>query len=363
MRKTGTVFGGDEAAVDIVVRTKRGAEANSWQPDQSKGKTQVCSHSRTLRTFNLICNRLSKGRHQLLDGRAATMHDVSRKTITTTDGVKLAVSSAGHGEPIIFIHEYSGDLLSWSPQLAELSKEFRCVCFNARGYPPSQVPDAVDAYSQERAAEDVLEVMIGLGISRAFLVGLSMGGFAALHVAMNHPAQVHALVVAGCGYGAKPSNRHEFLNAMNSEADRAEVIGMAAYAEELAGSSYARLLKAKSETDWRQFASQLADHSAAGMAMTLRGVLARRPSLWDLEPQLARLAHPVLLVIGDEDTPCVEPNLFLKRTLPDCALAVMPRTGHLPNLEEPQSFNRLVSQFLTAVSDGSWARTRARIAS
>ena len=275
----------------------------------------------------------------------------------------MAVSSTGHGEPIVFIHEYSGDLLSWSPQIAELSNNFRCVCFNARGYPPSQVPGSVDAYSQERAAEDVLEVMIALGISSAYLVGLSMGGFAALHVAMNHPAQVRALVVAGCGYGAKPSDRLEFLNAMNSEADRAEAIGMAAYAEELAGSPYARLLKAKSETDWQQFAGQLADHSATGMAMTLRGVLARRPSLWELERELRRIYQPTMLIIGDDDTPCIEPNIFMKRTLPDCALAVMPRTGHLPNLEEPQSFNRLVSQFFTAVSDGSWARTRARIAS
>jgi pimeloyl-ACP methyl ester carboxylesterase len=99
------------------------------------------------------------------------------------------------------------------------------------------------------------------------------------------------------------------------------------------------------------------------MAMTLRGVLARRPSLWHLEPQLSRISQPVLLVIGDEDEPCIEPNLFMKRTLPDCALAIMPRTGHLPNLEEPGSFNGLIESFISAVSDGNWDRIKASILS
>jgi pimeloyl-ACP methyl ester carboxylesterase len=291
----------------------------------------------------------------------AMSDDVAHTTITATDGVAFAVDVAGSGEPVVFIHEFSGDRLSWAPQVDALSGRFRCIAFNARGYPPSQVPGSVDAYSQERAADDVVDVMNALGVSTACLVGLSMGGFAALHVAIRRPARVRALVVAGCGYGAKPAQRTEFSGAMNREADHAESIGMAAYAQELACSSYARPLRAKNEAAWRQFVRQLDDHSAKGMAMTLRGVLARRPSLWDLEGELANILQPVLLVIGDEDQPCIEPNLFMKRTLPDSALAVMPRTGHLPNLEEPDDFNRLVERFFTAVCDGSWNRIKASI--
>jgi pimeloyl-ACP methyl ester carboxylesterase len=289
------------------------------------------------------------------------MQDPRCGTVTATDGVALAVSVAGAGEPLVFIHEYSGDRTSWDPQFVALRDHFRCVSFNARGYPPSQVPTSLAAYSQQRAADDVVDVMDALGIGNAFVVGLSMGGFAALHVAIRHPARARALVVAGCGYGAKPTERSEFAEEMNREADHAEAIGMAAYARELAESGYARPLRAKDEAAWRQFARQLADHSAAGMAMTLRGVLARRPSLWQLELELSRLPHPVLLVIGDEDQPCLEPNLFMRRTLPDCALAVMPRTGHLPNLEEPERFSALVRKFLTAVTDGSWHRIKTAI--
>lgn len=287
--------------------------------------------------------------------------DLRRTTITTKDGVALSVEVAGQGEPIVFLHEFSGDLLSWAPQVEVLSRRYQCISFNARGYPPSQVPDSPDAYSQERAADDAVDVMDELGIASAYLVGLSMGGFATLHVAIRHPARARALVVAGCGYGAKPSDQADYFAAMNREADHAEAIGMSVYAQELAERGYAKPLRAKDEAAWRQFARQLTAHSARGMAMTLRGVLARRPSLWHLEPQLVRISQPVLLVVGDEDAPCIEPNLFMKRTLPDCALAIMPRTGHLPNLEEPRNFSGLIESFFTAVSDGSWNRIRASI--
>ena len=148
------------------------------------------------------------------------------------------------------------------------------------------------------------------------------------------------------------------MAAMNSEAARAEAIGMAAYADELANSRYARALRAKDGEAWRQFMAQLSGHSARGMAMTLRGILAKRPSLWQLEPELSKISQPTLLIIGDEDEPCIEPNLFLKRTLPDCALAMLPCTGHLPNLEEPRHFNESLDRFFAAVSDGSWNRLR-----
>lgn len=286
------------------------------------------------------------------------MHNASLTKVTATDGVTLSVAVVGNGEPIVFVHEFSGNMLSWAPQVAQLSRSYRCVCFNARGYPPSEVPKLIDAYGQDRAADDVVNVMNALDIDSAYLVGLSMGGFAALHLAIRHLEKVRALVIAGCGYGAKPKEQTGYFTAMNREADRAEEIGMTAYANELANSGYAKLLRAKDEKAWRQFEQQLATHSANGMAMTLRGVLARRPSLWDLEQQLAKIDKPTMLMIGDEDLPCLEPNLFMKRTFPDCALAIMPRTGHLPNLEDPEHFNELIDRFFTAVSDGSWSHIR-----
>jgi pimeloyl-ACP methyl ester carboxylesterase len=278
--------------------------------------------------------------------------------ITASDGMALSAADVGDGDPIVFLHEFSGNRLSWAPQVASLSRRYRCISFSARGYPPSHVPASMDSYAQDRAAADVVDVMNALGVASAHIVGLSMGGFAALHVAIRNPEKVRALVVAGCGYGAQPAERNGYAVAMNREADHAQDVGMAAYARELANSGYARLLRAKKEPAWREFEEQLAAHSLKGMTMTLRGVLARRPSLWDMERQLAKVGQPTMLVIGDEDLPCLEPNLFMKRTLPDCALAIMPRTGHLPNLEEPENFNALIDRFFTSVSDGSWNRMK-----
>jgi pimeloyl-ACP methyl ester carboxylesterase len=291
------------------------------------------------------------------------MENAAHIEVKANDGVSLSVSAVGTGEPIVFLHEFSGDMFSWQRQVATLSERYLCICYNARGYPPSQVPDSIDAYTQARAADDAANVMHALDIRSAYFVGLSMGGFAALHVAVRHPEMMRALVVAGCGYGSQPSEQRAYLTAMNSEADHAEAIGMDAYAAELADSGYAQLLRAKNPDAWSEFKRQLTVHSAKGMAMTLRGVLARRPSLWQLEPQLKNIDKPALLIIGDEDAPCLEPNLFLKKALPDCALSILPRTGHLPNLEEPEAFNALIDNFFTSVGNGLWSRTKSAISS
>jgi pimeloyl-ACP methyl ester carboxylesterase len=141
---------------------------------------------------------------------------------------------------------------------------------------------------------------------------------------------------------------------MRAEADHAEKVGMKALAAEFASSAYAMPLRAKDPQGWATFASQLETHSAQGTAMTLRSVLATRPSLWHLDERLRALRVPVLILVGDEDEPCLEPGLFLKRTIPDAALCVLPRAGHLLNLEDPAEFNTVVHRFISAVGGGSW---------
>jgi len=278
--------------------------------------------------------------------------------ITASDGIKLHARSVGSGEPLIFAHEFSGDARSWDAQISFFSRYYRCTAYCARGYPPSDVPATIEAYNQNRAAEDLADVVRAVADGPVHIVGLSMGGFAALHFGLRYPQLARSLTIAGVGYGAKPEQQPEFRATMQREAAHAEAIGMAAFARELAGSSYAQCLRAKDEAGWRRFAEQLRKHAVTGMAMTLRGVLAARPSLWHLADALRALKVPVLLITGDEDTPCLEPSLFLKATLPDAALCIMPRAGHLMNLEEPARFNTIVFEFLTAVDRGDWSRLK-----
>jgi pimeloyl-ACP methyl ester carboxylesterase len=274
--------------------------------------------------------------------------------IVTDDGVTLHAEETGQGEPLLFVHEFAGDHRSWEPQVRFFSASYRCVTYAARGYPPSDVPTDPDKYSQARAIADALAVLDGLEISQAHLVGLSMGGFTALHLAMAHQDRVRSAVVAGAGYGAEPER---------AEAFRAEsVLTAAAFAAEGAGKVAERYavgparvqFQNKNPRGWAEFAAALAAHSSLGSALTMRGVQAARPSLYALTDDLARISVPVLILVGDEDEGCLEPALMLKRTISTAGLAVLPRTGHTANLEEPDVFNRVVDGFLASVARGAW---------
>jgi pimeloyl-ACP methyl ester carboxylesterase len=94
--------------------------------------------------------------------------------------------------------------------------------------------------------------------------------------------------------------------------------------------------------------------SAKGHALTMRGVQMTRPSVYELEAEMERLTVPTLIVTGDEDEPCLEPALFMKRKIRSSGLVVMPRAGHTVNLEDPETFNRAVLDFLTAVDASRW---------
>jgi pimeloyl-ACP methyl ester carboxylesterase len=274
--------------------------------------------------------------------------------IVTDDGVTLHAEEAGQGEPLLFIHEFAGDHRSWEPQVRFFSGTYRCVTYAARGYPPSDVPADPAAYSQQRAVADAIAVLDGLGIARAHVVGLSMGGFTALHLALTHPDRVASAVVAGAGYGAQPERAEAFRAESMLTAAAFAAEGAAKVAERYSVGPARVQFQNKNPRGWAEFAAALAGHSSLGSALTMRGVQAARPSLYDLADDLAKVNTPVLILVGDEDEGCLEPALMLKRSIPTAGLAVLPRTGHTANLEEPDVFNRAVDTFLASVARGSW---------
>jgi pimeloyl-ACP methyl ester carboxylesterase len=132
---------------------------------------------------------------------------------TAKDGVKLYYEAAGSGTPLLFIHEFAGDYRSWEPQMRFFARYFRCIAFNARGFPPSDVPEDPARYSQAHARDDVIAVLDHLKLDRTHIVGLSMGGFAALHAGIAYPERARSLVIAGCGYGAEPDTKEKLTHA------------------------------------------------------------------------------------------------------------------------------------------------------
>ena len=132
------------------------------------------------------------------------------------DGARLYYEETGTGDPIVFVHEFAGDCRSWETQIRHFSRRYRCIAFNARGYPPSDVPDDQAFYSQDIAADDIAAVMRGAGIDTAHVVGMSMGGFAALHFGLRYADMARSIVIGACGYGAKPEESAQY--ALDSEA-------------------------------------------------------------------------------------------------------------------------------------------------
>lgn len=275
--------------------------------------------------------------------------------ITTDDGVKLYYEEAGSGIPVVFVHEFGGDHRSWEPQLRHFARNYRCIAFNARGYPPSDVPGDVAKYSQRRATDDILAVLDGLGIDKAHIVGLSMGGFATLHFGFHYADRALSLTVGGAGYGAHPDVREQFAHESAEVADRIEADGMAEFGKIYAiGPTRVQFIN-KDPRGWKEFETHLREHSSQGSANTMRGVQGKRPSLYDLADQMQALRVPTLIINGDEDEPCLDVGLFMKRNIVSAALVLLPRSGHLINLEEPALFNGIVGDFMARVDAGRWA--------
>lgn len=270
-------------------------------------------------------------------------------TVTSADGVRLAVHDTGptgDGVPLLFLHEFGGDHRSWSPQVAHFRGVRRCVTYDARGFPASDVPTDPCSYSQDRAVDDALAVLDGLGIARAAVVGNSMGGFAALHLGLRAPRRCAALVVAGCGYGAHPDRAATFRADALALAAAYERDGSAAVAADYGHRPARQALRRRDPAAHAEHVRILAEHDPRGAALTMRGVQASRPSLFALRDELAAMAVPTLLVVGNDDSDAIDATLMLRSTLRDAGLAVLPRSGHLTNLEDPDLFARLVEDHL-----------------
>lgn len=283
----------------------------------------------------------------------------------TDDGVDLHYESTGAGVSIVFVHEFAGDMRSWEPQVRFFSRFYRTLRFNARGYPPSSVPPDVSAYSQNRAVADIIAVMDHAGIASAHIVGLSMGGFATLHLGLQHPGRALSLCVAGCGYGAELAQRERFREEAAACAHLLLEKGMAAFVETYAvGPTRLPFLRSDPH-GFAEFKEQFHDHSALGAANTQLGVQRERPSLYSMTEELAKLTVPTLIVNGDEDWPCLQPGLLLKQTIPSAALTILPNCGHTINLEAAVDFNRVVGAFLVHAASGRWPQRdpRAMVAS
>ncbi|HEY5410014.1 MAG TPA: alpha/beta hydrolase [Caulobacteraceae bacterium] len=268
---------------------------------------------------------------------------------TAADGTKLWFEEAGAGPPLLLAHELGSDARQWRGQVGAFSGDFRCIAPNARGYPPSEVPEDADAYLWDRFADDIGAVLDAAGEARAALVGWSMGAYAALQFARLHPGRVRALVLVGIGSGSPKADETGWRTQMALMA-AAWLEDPRRGADTMAEADNRQPLRRLNPGAFDAWLADLEGHSPEGMARTCRNYQGRRPSLQDFEAEFAGLEVPTLIVCGEEDAPCLEASRWLERTLPNAQLWLVAGAGHCPNLEIADKFNRRVGQFLADLS-------------
>jgi len=279
---------------------------------------------------------------------------------TANDSTRLYYEETGSGTPILFLHEFAGDHRSWEAQVRFFSRGHRCITYAARGYLPSGIPTSQDAYGFELFRDDALAVLDHAGVTTAHLVGLSMGGYSALQIALRYPERVLSVTTAGTGSGSEPSLQAEFRSMARATADQFEADGAAAVANIYGFGPNRVPFQVKDPRGFGEFVDAFASHDAHGSARTMRGFQAERPSIYEFEPELHSLVLPTLVICGDEDDACIRASLFLKATIPASGLVILPKTGHAVNLEEPALFNSTLERFLALAEAGRWVARDAR---
>lgn len=277
---------------------------------------------------------------------------------TARDGIQIHYEATGTqgGEAIIFAHEFAAELETWYPQFEAFKETYRCVAFNSRGWPPSDVPEDHAAYSQDLQVSDIVDLMDHLNLAKAHIVGLSMGSTTTLLFGIKHADRALSLTIASTGYGAMGGDRAVFHAEIDSMANRLETEGWGVIAPQYGYGPFRRSFAIKDPAAHAEFLKRLGKHSGVGSASTMRKVQMVRPGFPDILDDLKAMTVPVLLVVGDDDAPAIGGTLYLKKHIPTAGLFMLPRSGHMLNLEETVAFNHTLGRFLKYASDGTWAK-------
>jgi pimeloyl-ACP methyl ester carboxylesterase len=267
--------------------------------------------------------------------------------------VELYYEETGTGTPLVWSHEFGGDFRSWEPQVRYFSRRYRVITYNHRGYPPSGVPKGAASYSQDLLVGDLFRLLKHLGVGPVHLGGCSMGANVSRDFALAHPEMLRSLIMVGAGAGSV--NREQFLKGQGETAAGLEREGQAHRLRGFETLATRAAFKAKDPRGFAEFVRQAGEHDAQACAHLAREVMSKRKTVGELEAGLRALRVPTLIMVGDQDAPCVESSLMMRALIPHAGLVVFPACGHTPNIEEPGLFNIHVAEFLDAVEGGRWA--------
>lgn len=194
--------------------------------------------------------------------------------IAKVNGVGTYYEEAGRGRPLVWSHGFACGAAMWEPQVVAFAGRYRVITYDVRGHGASEVPAAPEAYSQPTSVEDLHQLLRHLGIARACVGGLSMGGNIALNFGLAHPEMVDGLII--CDTGAGSDDPAGWRSKTTAWAEVLETHGIEAFADvAIADPIYAAYAGQEPEAA-RRMRSLLTTHRAQGLAHTLREVLPTR---------------------------------------------------------------------------------------
>jgi 3-oxoadipate enol-lactonase len=255
----------------------------------------------------------------------------------------LYVEQAGEGSPVVLLHEGIADSRMWEPQWASYSSRFRVVRYDMRGF--GQSPPAVGTYS---LSGDLAALLDGLEVGPATLVGMSLGGAVAMETTIARPDLVSRLVLVAPGLrGFEMSDEtkagwdEEEAALERGDVDAAVEVNMRMWVD---GPS-----RSPDEVD-PEVRSKVADMQRRAIEIYLDAGEEgeHQPLVEDWGDRVGEISVPTLVIVGELDRPeMIEISQRLESGIPNARRATIPGTAHVPSMEQPEEFNRLVLDFLS----------------
>lgn len=248
------------------------------------------------------------------------------------NGIEIDYQDTGRGRPILLTHGHMSSRTAWDGQHQALGGRYRVISWDIRGHGQTETPDDAAQYSLELTIADIRVLLGHLGIQRAVIGGLSLGGYVSLAFALAHPAMVEALVLCDSGPG--------YRNAQAREQWNERAFARAAELEEKGLESLASRSREVQESRSRH-------RSARALAHATRGILAQQGST--VIDGLPSIRVPTLVIVGDQDTPFLAPCEYIAKKIPGARLETIAGAGHSSNLDQPDAFNRVLLAFLDSL--------------
>jgi len=263
--------------------------------------------------------------------------------IVKVNNINLNYAEFGDGEPLVFLHGYTGSTEDWTNQISFFSDRYKIIAVDHRGHGKTEAPAAEEDYAIDIFSEDVYALLGKLGIHRCCLVGHSMGGFMALQFVLDHPELVKALVLVDTSSGHF-ERAPGFVELRAKLDELARNKGLEAAFEYDAENNPMRIEKFNKHPELRDVArKKVINTSVDGYIY-----VARTFGLWQpVTDKLPEIKVPTLIFWGEEDTPFLKASQILNESIQDSKLVAVPGVGHSPHEEAPDIFNEAMSDFLS----------------